>query len=290
VPNQANPHPEHPSTYVIEDRSNEVEMTRLHVQDQMLTSAMGGVLPEQPDPTSFQRVVDVGCGTGDWLIETATTYPTISLLIGVDISSGMIEYARAQATARGVNDRVEFHVMDALRMLEFPTGYFDLVNHRAAASWLRTWDWRKLLQEYQRIARPGGVVRVVEADADAQTSSLALSSLYVLFREAFYQAGRLFTPERDGLTKELARLLRQHGFQGVRTRVYQLEYRAGTPSGDQFLENVRLSMQTFTPFLRRWMQVPDDYEEMQQQALREMQQPDFVATTNFLVAWGIVPS
>ncbi|HLI72093.1 MAG TPA: class I SAM-dependent methyltransferase, partial [Ktedonobacteraceae bacterium] len=251
--------------------------------------AMGGVLPEQPDPASFQRIIDVGCGTGDWLIETATTYPSISLLIGVDISNSMIEFARMQAAAAGVNDRVEFHVMDALRMLEFPEAYFDLVTHRAAASWLRTWDWRKLLQEYRRIGRPGGVVRVVESDADAQSTSPALSALYTLFRQAFYQAGRLFTPERDGLTKELAKLLRQHGFQNVQTRVFPLEYRAGTLAGDQFIENVRLSMQTFQPFMHRWMQVPDNFEEMQQQALREMQQPDFVATTRFLAAWGTVP-
>jgi ubiquinone/menaquinone biosynthesis C-methylase UbiE len=286
---QAEPRPEHPSIYVIEDRSSETEMTRLHIQDQLLTSAMGGVLPEQPDPASFQRIIDVGCGTGDWLIETATTYPSISLLIGVDISNSMIEFARMQAAAAGVNDRVEFHVMDALRMLEFPEAYFDLVTHRAAASWLRTWDWRKLLQEYRRIGRPGGVVRVVESDADAQSTSPALSALYTLFRQAFYQAGRLFTPERDGLTKELAKLLRQHGFQNVQTRVFPLEYRAGTLAGDQFIENVRLSMQTFQPFMHRWMQVPDNFEEMQQQALREMQQPDFVATTRFLAAWGTVP-
>src|SRR5579875_3032999 len=168
---QAEPRPEHPSTYVIEDRSSETEMTRLHIQDQLLTSAMGGVLPEQPDHASFQRIIDVGCGTGDWLIETATTYPSISLLIGVDISNSMIEFARMQAAAAGVNDRVEFHVMDALRMLEFPEAYFDLVTHRAAASWLRTWDWRKLLQEYRRIGRPGGVVRVVESGADARLSA-----------------------------------------------------------------------------------------------------------------------
>lgn len=289
MPGQANSHPEHPSTYVIEDRSNKAEMTRLHIQDQLLTRAMGGVLPEQPDPASFQRVVDVGCGTGDWLIETATTYPGISLLIGVDISNSMIEFARAQAAAAGVCDRVEFHVMDALRMLEFPEAYFDLVTHRAAASWLRTWDWRKLLEEYRRIGRPGSVIRVVESDADAQSNSPALSALYALFRQTFYHAGRLFTPERDGLTKELVKLLRQHGFQDVRTHVYPLEYRAGTPAGDQFIENVRLSMQTFQPFMHSWMRMPGDFEEMQQQALREMQQPDFVATTRFLAAWGTVP-
>ncbi len=55
---------EQPSTYMVQDRSNQEEMERLRVQDQMFTQNMGGVLPEQSDPAHFQSVLDVGCGTG----------------------------------------------------------------------------------------------------------------------------------------------------------------------------------------------------------------------------------
>src|SRR5262249_30880903 len=99
---------EHPSTYFVQDRSNVDEMTRLRIQDQMVTAGMGGVLSEQDDPARFQSVLDVGCGTGDWLIEVAKQYPTIRRLVGVDISAKMVEYARGQATEQGVDDRVEF--------------------------------------------------------------------------------------------------------------------------------------------------------------------------------------
>src|SRR6202023_551771 len=103
------------------DRSNKEELSRLQIQDQMITAGMGGVLPEQPDPTIFQRVLDVGCGTGGWLIEMAKTYPSMSLLVGVDVSSKMLEYARTQAAAQQVDDRVHFASMDALLILEFPS-------------------------------------------------------------------------------------------------------------------------------------------------------------------------
>lgn len=43
---------------------------------------------------------------------------------------------------------------------------------------------------------------------------------------------------------------------------------------------------TVLPFLHKWVQVPDDYEEIYQQMLREMQQPDFVATLDLLTVWG----
>jgi len=286
MPTPTNPRREHPSTYFVQDRSNEEELTRLHVQDQLITAGMGGVLPEQPDPAIFQRVLDVGCGTGDWLIETAKTYPTISSLVGVDISEKMLEYARAQAEAQQVSDRVQFRAMDALRILEFPDSYFDLVNQRFGLGYLRKWDWPKLLSEYQRVARPSGIIRVTEPDAIFESSSPALLRLNDLFLQTLFQAGHFFTPSWNGLTSELARLLDQYGLQNVQTRAHPLEYRAGTAEWQHFYEDNRLVYRTVVPFMRKWIRVPDDYETLYQQALNEMQQPGFVATWRFLTAWG----
>jgi ubiquinone/menaquinone biosynthesis C-methylase UbiE len=290
MPIPPEPQREYPSTYFVQDRSNQEELNRLQIQDHMLTAGMGGVLPEQPDPTAFPRVLDVGCGTGGWLIELAQTTPTRTRLVGADVSFTFVEYARAQAEAAQVSDRVEFRVMDALLMLEFPTGSFDLVNHRFASSWLRTWNWPKLLHEYQRVCRPGGVVRITEAEWLAASNSPALSRLFELFLQAFHQAGHSFTPTSDGVTSELAHLLHQHGLQQVQTRAYTLEYHAGTPEWQSFFENIAHILRTVLPFLRKWTRVPDDYEEIYQQMLSEMQQPDFVATWSLLTAWGNTPS
>jgi len=285
MPTPSEPKREQPSTYVVQDRSSQEEMSRLQVQDRLFTQAMGGVLPEQPDPSIFSRVLDVGCGTGAWLIELAQTMPTCKLLVGVDVSRTFVEYARAQAQAAQVSDRVEFHVGDALRMLEFPTGFFDLVNQRAGMGWLRTWDWRKLLQEYQRVCHPGGVVRITEPGW-AVGNSPAFARLSDLMVQAFHQAGYLFTPTRDGLTSKLPSLLQQYGLQETQTRVSTLHYHMGTPEGQYFFEDIKLTMRTALPFLRKWIQMPDDYEEIYQQMLREMQQPDFVATLDLLTVWG----
>ena len=283
------PSREHPSTYFVQDRSNLDEMTRLQIQDQMLTTGMGGVLPEQPDPAIFHRVIDVGCGTGGWLIEAARTYPGMSMLVGVDVSNKMIEYAQAQAEAEQVSDRVQFRAMDALRMLEFPANYFDLVNQRIGASYLRTFDWPKLLHEYQRVTRPGGVIRVTEGKIVFESTSPALTRLSEIVLDALYRAGHLFTLDRNGVTGELARLLHQYGLQNVQTRAYTLEYRAGTHEGQLYYEDMKRVFRTVVPFIRKWTHVPDDYEEIYQQALSEMQQPDFVATWGLLTAWGNKP-
>ena len=286
MPPSPEPTQEHPSTYFVQDRSNQDELKRLRLFDHMLTEGMGGVLPEQPDATAFQRVLDVGCGTGGWLIELAQASPSSSLLIGVDVSLTFVEEARVQAKAAQVSDRVEFHVMDALRMIEFPTHFFDLVNHRSASSWLRTWDWPKLLQEYLRVCRPGGVVRITEGDWWKASSSPALARLTDLFQQAAYQAGYYVTPTSDGVTSELAHLLQQHGVRQVQTRACHLEYHAGTPEWQYCFETIKLFFRTILPFLRKWTRVPDDYEDLYQQMLREIQQPDFVATLSLLTAWG----
>src|SRR5437667_1049492 len=115
---------EHPSTYFVEDRGNLDEMARLSLQDKMLTAGMGGVLPELANPTLLRRVLDVGCGTGGWVLETAKQYPTIEHVIGADISRTIIAHARSQAQAHHLDGRVAFQTMDALRTLEFPNSFF----------------------------------------------------------------------------------------------------------------------------------------------------------------------
>lgn len=280
------PRPEHPSTYFVQDRSNQEELIRLGVQDQMITASMGGALPEQADPTIFQRILDVGCGTGGWLIEAAKTYPSISRLEGVDVSRTVVEFAREQAVTQQVSDRVEFHTMDALRMLEFPNHTFDLVNQRSGAGYLRTWDWTKLLQEYRRITRPGGVLRITEGDWVIESNSPALSRLFDLLLLAFSHAGHSFTPTSDGVTNELERLLQRFGFQDIQIRPHPLEYRAGSEIERSFIEDMKLVFRTIVPFLRKWTRLPEDYDTLYRQMLGEIQQPDFVARGRMLTVWG----
>jgi len=279
------PEREHPSTYFVQDRGNREEMARLEIQDKMLTTGMGGVLPELADPTILRRVLDVGCGTGGWLLETAKTYPTIERLVGADISGEMLTYARTQAESLGLSERVQFRTMDALRILEFPPASFDLVNQRLGISWLRLWDWKKLFLEYQRVSRPEGIIRVTECD-NPESNTPAFTKLYDILRETFYRSGRFFTPTNDGITCALARLMTQHGSKNVQTRVHKMVLRAGTVEGQSFYEDTAHLFHVLFPFFQKWTRLPNDYQEIYQQALTEMQQPGFVATWTFHTVWG----
>jgi ubiquinone/menaquinone biosynthesis C-methylase UbiE len=253
-----------------------------------MTATMGGVLSEQADPTKFYRVLDVGCGPGGWVIKTAQTYPAISL-VGIDINKEMIKYARAQAEANQVHDRVEFRAMDALLALEFPSASFDLVNQRLGFSFLRTWDWPKMLSELLRVTLPGGIVRLTEPEFMPPNSSPALTQLFEMLQCALYRAGHLFTQKSLGLIDDLPRLLNQYGCEQVQTKIHTREYRAGTEEGEDFYEDWMLCFQTVRPFIQKWGCFSQNYEVIYQQALDEMHQPDFLATINLLTTWGSKP-
>jgi ubiquinone/menaquinone biosynthesis C-methylase UbiE len=278
---------EHPSTYVMRGRSNEEEdLKRLDSQDRIFTAYMGGVLSEQSDPSTFQRVLDVGCGPGWWLIETARTYPTISLLAGIDIGSRMIEYAKAQAEAAGVSDRTQFQTGDALRMLEFPNDFFDLANQRLGMSYLRKWDWPKLLREYQRVTKPGGVIRITEGGGGAESNSPALTRLTELMVQAFYQAGHLFTPEPDGVINHLAEQMRKYGIEQVQTKTHAIAVHKDPQNKEAYVEDLHRIFRLIAPFFKKWITFSDDYEQLYQQMVLETQKPDFEANITFVTAWG----
>lgn len=281
---------EHPSTYFVQDRRSEAEQERVTIQDRMITQVMGGVLTEQPDPTLFHRVLDVGCGTGNWLIKVAKMYPGMTTLVGADISARMVEYGRARAQEQGVSNRVEFHVMDAIRMIEFPQGYFDLVNQRLGLSYLRTWDWPNVLQKYQWVTRPGGVIRITEADLFSGTSSPALNQLHAIALDAFLRAGHLFVEGPQGVTSKLAELLHQQGLQDVQTRRVQVDHQQGSVIMDAGKEDMKLLFRTIVPFLQKWSRVPKDYDQIYQKALKEMDEPDYTAQWAMVTAWGTKPA
>jgi ubiquinone/menaquinone biosynthesis C-methylase UbiE len=284
---QLQPENERASTYFVQDRRHTEDLLRLVEQDQLLTAGMGGVLAEQDDPVRFQRVLDVGCGTGGWLLDTARAYPDIQQLFGIDISSGMVHYACEQAIVEQVSNRVEFRVMDALRMLEFPANYFDLLNLRVPGSWVRTWDWPKLLQEFKRVTLPKGIIRLVEGQIPAAPNSPAFDQLWSIGFQVGYQSGYYFEPSRGGITKFLGPLLQQYACTG---KVSQCEYVIHIDQGyeylDVFKKDMKLLLQFLPEFWKRFTRLREDYDEIYLQACQELDNPDFTADWVQTTVWG----
>ena len=264
-------------------RRSEERSAWFALASKMFIAETGGVWPEQPVSAHYRRVLDVNCGTGDWLAQAASMYPAIQKCYGVDENRRLIVRARVGARERGLDERLEFHVMDALRMLEFPFDYLDLVSIQLGSRSIRTWEWSKLLHECRRVTRTTGVIRAVEQDFIAESTSPAFNRLMQLLVRTSYQAGHLFAPVHNGLLAEMPRLFDQFGVRNVQTRAYSLALRATTPDWQDFARSLLFTM---TPFVAKWLRLPEDYEALCQQALLEIAQPDFRAQWKLLVVWG----
>jgi ubiquinone/menaquinone biosynthesis C-methylase UbiE len=278
---------DNPSQYFVEDHSSNAELIRQMIQDNLVTVAMGGPLAEQADPASLHRVLDIGCGPGGWILEAARLYPQMNLT-GIDISWRMIEYARAEAQARRLTDGVEFLVMDALHPLKFSDSLFDLVNMRFGFSFLLVTDWPRLLRELLRVTRPGGVLRLTEGTI-VQSRSPAFHRLNQMFLCALGRSGH-HPSEQEGMTHLLAPLLSESGCQQVQTRDYVLEIIAGTVGGQNFYQDMMFAMQTGKPFIQKTGCGTEDYDALYEQAMIELQQPDFRVTWPLVTVWGTKPA
>jgi len=149
------------NTYVI-DSENSAEMARLMRQDQLLTHEMGGLFPEGLDLANVSRILDVACGPGGWVLETAFLHSDTEV-VGIDISQNMIEYAQTQAKVQGLSN-AHFRVMNALKSLDFSDSSFDLINMRLAVGFMLPEVWPQFLKECYRILKPGGIIRLTDAE------------------------------------------------------------------------------------------------------------------------------
>jgi ubiquinone/menaquinone biosynthesis C-methylase UbiE len=278
---------EHPSTYVVQGGNRE-ELQRLTIQDALMTTIMGGPLAEQDGAATMRNVLDIGSGSGNWVLTAARMYPEMKP-VGIDISQHMVDYARHRAAEQGLSERVTFRVMDALIGLDFPAAAFDLVNLRFGISFIRTWEWPQVLQEMHRVCRPGGVIRVTECEVGGHSSSPAVMQLHAMSVCALYRSGHLFEQTLTGLIDHLEGLLTRHGCRQVQTRRLPVELQPGTKELQDSIRDVTYLYRTTRPFLEKWGCAPADYDAIYQQALQEMQDPNFSGGVTLLTAWGSKP-
>jgi len=265
------------------------EMARLMRQDQLLTQGMGGIFPEKPDLSQARGILDLACGPGGWVLETAYTYSKAEV-VGVDISENMISYARAQARAQAL-DNARFEVMNILQPLDFPDAAFDVVNARYTLGFMRAGTWPGLIQECLRVLRPGGILRFTEFEwggANKPHFEKALTTLSL----TIHQAGYGCSPSGHylGVLPMLPRWFQDAGLQNVRKMAHTLDFSAGTEARDGFYYNHASAFQTMTPVIvKSGIATEKDWKDLYQKGLAEMYLDDFCGMWILLTVWGTKP-
>lgn len=263
-------------TYFISEEENKREISRLVIQDRLLHQYFGGTLPEQENPFRFLSVLDLGCGPGVWLMDLAKEYPHIRSCLGVDINPKAIDYAKREAPT------LDFEVVDVLQGLPYQANSFDLVNMRLAMSFIRTWDWLRIVGEMHRVVHPDGVVRIVESSFP-KSDSEAHRTLMGYVIEALYQAGHLFAPEQAGVVHMVYPMLKHYSMKNVQKKEFVCTFSEKDLS---YIEDSRHFFLLMYPFLRKWIRLPETYMETYTQMMHEITQPGCKTTCTFTVMWG----
>lgn len=108
-------------------------------------------------PYQPQHILDVATGTGDVAFEASRLKP--QRIIGIDISSKMLEIGKAKVHARNLQSIISFEKGEA-EQLRFESNSFDAVT---VAFGVRNFsDLKKGLSEFYRVLRDGGIVVIVE--------------------------------------------------------------------------------------------------------------------------------
>jgi len=128
-----------------------------------------------------QRLLDVGCGPGSITIDLAARVAP-GEVVGLDSSEAVVVLAREAArSARATN--LTFRTGD-IYALDYPDASFDVVHAHQVLQHLT--DPVAALRELRRVARPGGLVAVRDADYAAMTwypPSAGLDEWRALYRE-----------------------------------------------------------------------------------------------------------
>jgi len=279
---------ENESTYFI-DAENAAEMARLTVQDRLLTKTMGGLFPLQIDLAHVQRILDLACGPGGWVLDVARAYPE-KQVVGVDVSELMVEYANAQAKEQKLPN-ASFQTMDILKPLAFPDNSFDLVNARFLTGFMSKAAWPLLVRECMRILRPGGIIRLTEFEATISNSPSA-EKLFALSTRAMQTTGQAFSPGNNiGTTAMLGPLLRNAGYEQVQHQAYALDSSTGTEAHLSQFQNAMTFFKLLQPFLiKLGITTTEEVDVLYRRTMEEMMSADYCAVMFLLTAWGKKPA
>jgi SAM-dependent methyltransferase len=280
--------PETNCDYVI-DIEQPAETARLIEQSKLISSAMGGLLPEALDLSGVRRVLDLGCGPGEWANTLAFDYPEMKV-VGVDINETMVSYAAAFARAQG-RPNISFERMDLKGPFAFHDASFDLIHGRFLVGFQNKASWPALLSECRRVLAPGGVLLLCEAERSISTSP-ALQQLEGWLTRALWGQGRTFSVDGQtiGIVHMLGWLLEQAGFVARQQSPFLLDACAGSRLYASSFREFEVTYALLLPYLTASGVVDaGTYERTYQQMLIEVKRKDFRCLAFGVSAWGHKP-
>jgi len=136
-----------------------------------------------------QAVLDIATGTGDLAILMTKT--SASKIIGLDISSGMLEIGKKKIAERNLSDRIEMVLGDS-ENIPYEDNYFDAIT---VAFGVRNFEnLEKGLSEILRVLKPNGVFVILETSVP--TKFPFKQGYYFYTKNILPLIGKLFSKDK----------------------------------------------------------------------------------------------
>ncbi len=266
-------------TYIF-DPENAAELARLERQGSLVTTGMGGILPEWDNalPAGIEHVIDLGCGPGAWVRQVATRCPQTQVT-GLDVSEIMVAFAQARAEEAQLPN-AHFIQGNLLEPLNLPDASFDLVNERLLGAVLQRDRWPDFLRECLRVTKAGGRMRATEPNEIWRDSQPAWEQFTLWERMMFDRGGYGFganVPETDlNLAPTISKLMEEVGWSEVVTQEYVVDFSFGSELYEGMGQNVKIATKGFEPImLRLGITTAEEFQQTYEAMVREMESEDF---------------
>ena len=176
------------------------EDERLRFQHYALHHAFGNhyLAPISPDT---RTILDVGSGTGIWVMDMAQQFPRAHV-IGVDIAFTSLPQTLPNTCL--------FAQADILQGLPFPACQFDFTHQRLLVGAIPAAHWPGVVRELIRVTRPQGWIELLEVGITVHNAGEATARLLSWVRETSQARGIDMT-----MVTQLGNLLKQAGCQSV---------------------------------------------------------------------------
>lgn len=272
------------------DLDNAAALARRITQEDLVHEATGGLWPSAIEPRVFNRVLDLGCGPGQWATTVAFTRPEIQV-IGVDPSHECIRYAQMCAQLQYLSN-ISFAPMKVAHPpLAFPDATFDFISGRWLSELLDRTSWPRVLAECLRLLRPGGVLCLTEEEV-AISNSLALQQAHWYLYRVLADQHRTYSVDRRsvGICPMLPALMKQAGFAGVSSHAFHVDSSVHSALHDVCCTNQEVVLALVKPALfRAGVIEKTEYEELRSQIHIDMRDEHFVHLSFGLQVWGVKP-
>lgn len=266
-------------------RNNTVHLDAL-LHRYFLQASGGRLYPEHIPVNMMERVLDVGCGAGEWVFDLAKRFPRLHIY-GIDSCEEALRQAKVRRSTSNAS-QVELRQMSLVPPWAIPDQYFDFAHMWRCARFISLSQWPHAIQECVRVLRPGGWLTIAELEL-CDISSPAMMTLQRIMGQAQLKGQySMSVGVSTGIAPRLYGMLLQAPLEEVDYDLHTIDLGfMGGNTARSFLTEIVRQADLVKPFVvQQNILSRVDFDELIAQAGIELQAPDLCGWAILISAYG----